>query len=163
MGLLSSQINWGQRTPHTNGEVWDARWNAPDVNFTLWLPIGNTGQCVSLVAIDTCPMMDTYRIRAESGTGDPDRPGFPSTRGPITAQISAASQRKQLEWLRGALREASYNCSAVVLTGHHSVFSRGQGGQSIRQQDLRTRVNFPEAFAWAGVDQCVAWGVFAPN
>jgi hypothetical protein len=153
MGLLSSQVNWGKRAPHANGEPWDARWNAPDVNFSLALPIGNTGLCVSLVAIDTCPMMDTYRITAGSNAGDPDRAGRASDRGPITAQISAASQRKQLQWLRGALREASYSCSAVVVTGHHSVFSRGQGGQSLRQQDLRTRLNFPEAFEWSGVDQ----------
>ena len=38
------------------------------------------------------------------------------------------------------------------MTGHGPIYSRGQHGQSLRQQDMRVRLNFPEAFAWAGVD-----------
>ena len=155
-GYLASQINWGSRSsPSTNpfSDGFDSRWQAPALYYTLPpFPIGSSGgkNCVKFIAIDTCPLMDTYRTTAGSD-GDPNR--APRSSRPIfNQQILEADQTAQLAWFKTELIAASQQCNAVVITGHHGIYSRGQHGQAMRQQDLRSRLNMPEAFQWAGVD-----------
>ena len=155
-GLLSSQVNFGERAPHPFGDDFDKRWRAPDLRFTWTERMGDATDpraCVAFVALDTCPLMDNYRQTAGSNTGDPSRGARNSLRGLFIEQINnGESPASQMSWFAQQLRNASKSCAAVVVTGHASVFSRGQHGQAARQQDLRTRLNFPTAFAWAGVD-----------
>lgn len=194
-GLLNSQLNWGKRAPHPGGEPWDVRWKAPSLYFNWSRPMLNAASqpaegpkaCVAFIAIDTPPLVDTYRAAAGSNTGDPERRATTAIRGIFQQQINSAVemgfglQSQQIDWLAEKLVEASQRCNAVVVTGHGPICafgapmwslwgrggcsssflrsppvflpdSRGQHGQSLRQQDLRIRLNLPEAFAWAGVD-----------
>lgn len=105
--------------------------------------------------------MDNYRTTSGSNSGDPNRGARTSLRGLFQEQINnGETPASQMSWFAKQLRNASESCAAVVVTGHASIFSRGQHAQAVRQQDLRVRLNFPEAFAWAGVDAYLngAWG-----
>jgi tartrate-resistant acid phosphatase type 5 len=94
--------------------------------------------------------MDTYR-NGNTALG-PTR--SPSTRinDNFFEQLLEAVPGAQLNWLREELLNATASCDAVLVVGHHAVFSGGQHGQSARQQDLKDRLAFPAAFTYAGVD-----------
>jgi len=158
-GLLASQVNFGTRnTGQPGDDGFDRRWIAPDVNFTRQYTMSMGGgtpgprDCVSFVYIDTCPLMDTYR--ASSGDrSDPNRRATTGLREVFQKQINIIPNNwEQMAWFRDQLYSASQACRAVVVGGHHAIYSSGQHARSPRQQDLKTRLNLPGAFAWAGVD-----------
>jgi len=102
------------------------------------------------------PFMDTYR----NGNAAAGPTRSPSTRlnGPyFYDQLEAAVPGDQLAWFRTELANASNTCDAVLVVGHHPVYSGGQHGQSNKQQDLKNevdggRLGFPSVFSWLGVD-----------
>ena len=67
-------------------------------------------------------------------------------------QLDSSVPDDQLAWLRAELLNATQQCSALVVVGHHAVYGGGQHAQSARQQDLKVRLDFPGVFAWLGVD-----------
>jgi hypothetical protein len=182
-GLLDSVLNWGARAatqtrPNTDG--FDARWKAPDLNFTLRFPIGEAGvpgNCASLIIIDTCPLIFTYRATAsDRATADPERratttlPGvFMDQINRFSPQVCDASGRcgkstwEQMRWLRDQLVAESSACKVVMVGGHHPIVGSGQHARSLNQGDLKNfvgtaaggvggRLNLPTVFEWAGVD-----------
>ena len=149
---LQAQLNWGGR-PHADsgGEPWDARWTAPDLNFTLQLRYGSApGACVALVLFDTSPLMDLYRS-GNLGAG-PTRSPNTNLWNKFTENIRASQPTAQLAWLREQLLNASRSCDAVVVAGHHQVYSSGTHGRAAREQDLRDRLAMPSVFSFLGVD-----------
>ena len=110
------------------------------------------GDCVSFVYIDTCPLMATYRSTSGDQT-DFDRRATTNLRAIFQKQINVIPKSMaQMAWFRDRHNEASLACKAVVVGGHHAVYSSGQHARSTRQQDLTTRLDLPSAFGWAGVD-----------
>ena len=176
-GLLASVINWGARAasqtrPNTDG--FDARWKAPGLNFTLRLPIGDgveaSGNCASIIIIDTCPLISTYRTRVPGGTADPDRPALATLPGVFMDQINkfsptmgGVSTWEQMRWFRDQLAAESKACKVVMVGGHHPIVGSGQHARSANQGDLKNpdgtpgggvggRLSLPTVFTWAGVD-----------
>jgi len=178
-GLLASVVNWGARAatqtrPNTDG--FDARWKAPDLNYTVRFPIGDgdvqAGNCASMIIIDTCPLIRTYRNNAgvPVGTGDPDRPAGPNLPGVFHDQINKFSPEMggvttwaQMRWFRDQLVAESKACKVIIVGGHHPIVGSGQHARSTNQGDLKNhegtpgggvggRLDLPNVFAWAGVD-----------
>lgn len=157
------QLGWGERAPHANGEEWDVRWNSPSLNYTLQFPLGAGGpgaaaggECVAIVLIDTVPFMDTYRSTSDPGAG-PTRPpsrNLPELNGEpfFYEQLEVQVPGDQLVWLQRELVNASNTCNAVLVVGHHGVYTSGTHGRNAKQQDLKERLAFPSVFTWLGVD-----------
>ena len=180
-GLLDSVLNWGARAasqtrPNTDG--FDARWKAPDLNFTLRFPIGDgsPGNCASIIIIDTCPLIFTYRATApDRDTADPERRATTTLPGVFMDQINRFSPQvcdgagrcgkstwDQMRWFRDQLVAESSACKVVMVGGHHPIVGSGQHARSLNQGDLKNfvntaaggtggRLNLPTVFNWAGV------------
>ena len=183
-GLLASVLNWGPRATAENrpgNDGYDARWLAPDLNFTLRVPIGDgnaaAGNCASIIIIDTCPLILTYRAStSDRATADPDRPASSALPGVFMDQINLFSPQvcdgsgrcgkstwEQMRWFRDQLVAESNACKVVMVGGHHPIVGSGQHARSNNQGDLKNfintaaggtggRLNLPTVFKWAGVD-----------
>jgi tartrate-resistant acid phosphatase type 5 len=148
-GSLAAQLGWGIRAPLLpNSEKWDVRWNAPSLNYSM--AYNYNGGCVAMVFIDTCPFMDTYR-NSNTAAG-PTRSPSTGLNEYFYSQLNVTVPGDQLEWIRQQIINASNSCDAVMVIGHHAVFSSGQHARAARQTDLRIRLNFPDVFAYIGVD-----------
>jgi acid phosphatase len=116
---LMSQLRWKG----------DARWSFPSLNYSLpSLPLptskgGSDRACVRLVFTDTCPFISSYR-RPSSGA-------YPVSDHNMWANVNRSDPGAQLAWLRDELIAARAACDAVIVVGHHPVFSAdGDHGDS---------------------------------
>lgn len=94
----------------------DARWSAPGLNYSrtwqLSPPQPSVSRaCVSAVFVDTVPFIKSY-------TTNPDTDGM--RRNLIN---SVNSSKAQLAWLDQQLATAVTLCNAVIVIGHHPVYS----------------------------------------
>jgi acid phosphatase len=103
----------------------DARWHF-ELNYTrswpLPAPAGGgaapASHCLRAVFIDTTPLLAYYR---DGGEGV----------GRMAANINAsATPAQQYAWLREQLDAAGRACRAVVVVGHHPVYTGGSHGNS---------------------------------
>lgn len=152
--LVGGQLGFGSRNAPGN-DGFDNRWVAPAVNFSeVYALPGATDptDCIYFIYIDTCPLMATYRATSGDVT-NPDRRATTGLRGIFQSQINiVATQYDQASWIASEVKRATGMCKAVVVGGHHAIYSSGQHARSARQQDLRQRLNLPAVFNWAGVD-----------
>jgi tartrate-resistant acid phosphatase type 5 len=80
--------------------------------------------CLAAVFIDTVPLTLYYRKPAYVKHVGKDGGAF-------VANIASATQPAvQMAWIREALVNASAGCDAVIVVGHHPVFSAGEHGNS---------------------------------
>jgi tartrate-resistant acid phosphatase type 5 len=103
------------------------RWEMKDLNqsFVVPIPAGRTpsgpapATCLGLVLSDTSPFITYYR--------DPEHweswPQF----GP---NILGAHPDAQLAWVKREVARVSAQCAAVIVVGHHPLFSAGEHGDS---------------------------------
>ena len=104
----------------------DARWR-PGLNFTRrWrLPGGGSGTprpraCLSAVFTDTSPLIAHYSA-----------PGSYAEEHPVlAANVRAVDGGALVAWTRRAIARAGAACDAVVVFGHHPLFSPGEHGDT---------------------------------
>jgi len=152
--LVGGQLGFGSRNVPGN-DGFDNRWTAQTLNFSEVYQIPGTSDptdCIYFIYIDTCPLMATYRSTS-ADLANPDRRATTGLRGIFQTQLNIIStQYDQAAWIAAEVKRATGMCKAVVMGGHHAIYSSGQHARSVRQQDLRQRLNLPAVFAWAGVD-----------
>lgn len=100
----------------------DPRWHfALNTTLTARLPgapASDATACLRTLFIDTTSLLTHYR------TGGEDR-------GRMSANINAsAPPGEQLAWIDASLAAAAAACRAVVVVGHHPVFSAGEHGDA---------------------------------
>lgn len=110
---VKAQVGW-------NG---DARWHMPALNYTLYPHVkpshngsSDSRACAALVFIDTVPLIQSYHSRPES-TG-------------MAMNLLHASVQGQVTWFKEQLALASATCDAVIVVGHHPVYSGAEHGNS---------------------------------
>ena len=116
--------------------------------------------CAECKRVPVYSIVTTLHLRVKSRNTCPcqassynynNTPALPACTLPPLPQINVIEKSMdQMVWFRDNLKAASTECDAVVVGGHHAVYSSGQHARSTRQQDLTTRLNFPGAFQWAG-------------
>lgn len=103
--------------------------------------VSTPGACIGTIFVDTCPFIQYYR-----------QPGFDKKEPQTAANIAAAVDPSvQLQWLKSSLQNITSVCSAVVVVGHHPLFSAGEHG------DIKELIAlFKPLFDKYGVDAYIA-------
>lgn len=81
---------------------------------------GGDTLCLAMVYVDTCPWIDSYRS-ASTQKGDPTM---------YANVMNATSTAEQLAWLEASLTSAAAACDAVVVVGHHPLYTPGEHGDN---------------------------------
>lgn len=132
----------------------DARWVMPDLNFTrtwqLQLPgaaLRGSGDaagataCVRTVFVNTCPQIAAYRTDKYH---DKRNEWF-------QRNLNASDPDEDLLWLQQELADGAAACAALIVVGHHPVYSPGIHGDS---DDLQLK--YKPLFDASGVDAYVS-------
>ena len=94
------------------------RWSMPGLNYSLtWGNTSSPASCVAAVFIDTCPFISSYWKGKED-------------KGDLMANLNASSPAAQLAWAGAALAAGAAACDALVVVGHHPLYSGGEHGDS---------------------------------
>lgn len=133
-GNVPAQVEWKG----------DPRWR-PGFNFTKrWKVgggVGEGGGCVSAVFTDTSPLIKSY-AEGEKSNKHPQ----------LKANVKAADKEGIVAWTLGAIAKAGTSgCSAVLVFGHHPLYSAGEHSNS---PDLISLYHTP--LEEAGVDAYIA-------
>lgn len=118
----------------------DPRWRFPSLNYSATFGFDGApgGGDVALVFFDTNPFISQYRAA-------PDNPDM------AAALAAAPPPAATLAWLDAQLSAVADTAAAVLVVGHHPVFSGGEHGDS---GDLKAVL--PPLFERHGVDAYLA-------